>query len=158
MYRLRRASSSIPRMRTALVFAALAILALMAGCTTTFSSAPTPSVYEQLGGEPVVRKFVEDFTYLMATDDRVAEIFAFTDWAKFRPVMHDFLCEVAGGGCTYHGPDMVSAHRGIGITHGEFNVSVENMQKAMTKNDIPLSAQNRLLALLAPMRGDIVHR
>lgn len=158
MYRLRRASSASPRMRTALVFAALAVVALLAGCTTTAPKDPAPSVYEQLGGEPAVRQLVNDFTYLMATDERVAEIFAFTDWAKFRPVMHDFLCEVAGGGCTYHGPDMVAAHRGIGISHGEFNVSVENMQKAMTKNDIPLSAQNRLLALLAPMRSDIVHR
>jgi hemoglobin len=136
-------------------FAALAI----AGCATRTPAppGPEPSVYEQLGGEPAVRQVVKDFTSMMARDERVKEIFAFTDWRKFRPVMHDFLCQVSGGGCTYEGPDMLAAHRGIGISHGEFNVSVELMQVAMSRNDIPLSAQNRLLALLAPMREDIVH-
>lgn len=157
MYRLPRASSAHPRRRIALFFAAMAVIVLLAGCSTTQARAE-PSVYAQLGGEPVVRRLVDDFTYMMANDERVEDIFAFTDWAKFRPVFHDFICHVSGGGCGYDGPDMAAAHRGIGITHGEFNVSVELMQKAMTKNDIPLPAQNRLLAILAPMHGDIVHR
>ena len=138
----------------------LSVALLCAGCASVSrpTSAPDASLYEALGGEPAVRQLVRDFTSMMARDDRVKEIFAFTDWGAFRPTMHDFLCQVSDGGCEYEGSDMRTAHRGVGITHAEFNVSVELMQKAMNKNRIPLSAQNRLLARLAGFHGDIVHQ
>ncbi|MEM6638408.1 MAG: group 1 truncated hemoglobin [Pseudomonadota bacterium] len=158
MFRFRRRSEFKPRMRVGVIMALISALLLASGCASTHAPAPQKSVYEQLGGELAVRRFIEDFTWMMAHDERVAEIVAFTDWEHFRPVMHDYICHVSGGGCDYHGQSMADAHRGIGITHGEFNVSVELMQKAMTQNDIPLSAQNRLLAVLAPQRPDIVHR
>ena len=138
----------------------LLVVILCAGCASVSRPVPAQeaSLYDQLGGEPVVRQLVKDFTSMMARDARVKEIFAFTDWRAFRPTMHDFLCQVADGGCHYEGSDMRTAHRGVGITHAEFNVSVELMQKAMTKNRIALSAQNQLLARLAGFHGDIVHQ
>ncbi|MFK8017884.1 MAG: DUF3034 family protein [Gammaproteobacteria bacterium] len=100
----------------------------------------------------------DDYVYLMATDERMAETFAFTDFDVFQPHLYNQVCEIAGGPCQYTGSDMVQAHKGIGITEAEFNASVELLQKAMNDNGTPLAAQNRLLALLAPMQSDVIEK
>jgi hemoglobin len=42
------------------------------------------------------------------------------------------------------------------ITKGNFNALVEVLQTSMDAKKIPFSAQNRLLAQLAPMHRDII--
>jgi hemoglobin len=46
----------------------------------------------------------------------------------------------------------------LNIDRAAFNALVEDLQKAMDKNDVPFHAQNRLLAKLAPMYRDIEER
>ena len=53
---------------------------------------------------------------------------------------------------------MDESHRKFGITNGDFNALVEDLQTAMNHADVPFGTQNRLLALLAPMQRDIVTR
>ena len=53
---------------------------------------------------------------------------------------------------------MKKSHIKLGITEREFNALVEQLQQAMDEEDIPFHTQNRLLALLAPMKKDIVER
>ena len=56
------------------------------------------------------------------------------------------------------GDTMVQIHKGMNISEVEFNASVELLQQAMDEASIPLSAQNRLLAELAPMRSDMLYK
>ncbi len=49
------------------------------------------------------------------------------------------------------GKDMSATHLHQGITPRDFNVLVENPQRAMDKEGVPFAAQNKLLAKLAPM-------
>ena len=44
------------------------------------------------------------------------------------------------------------------ISEAQFNATVEDLIKAMNDAGTPTTAQNRLLALLAPMHGDITRR
>jgi hemoglobin len=46
----------------------------------------------------------------------------------------------------------------MGVTHADFNALVEHLIIAMEKHNIPVSAQNQLLAKLAPMYGDIAEK
>jgi hemoglobin len=128
---------------------------LLTGCVT---GAPQPTVYEQLGGADGVEAIVADFVYLMATDDKLAQMFEFTDFETLQQHLEDQFCELTGGGCTYAGRDMVEAHKGLNMTHREFNLGVEHLQQAMIDNDTPVAAQNRLLAILAPTRPDVVKK
>jgi hemoglobin len=56
----------------------------------------------------------------------------------------------------YSGDDMREAHRGHGVSEGDFNALVEDLIDVMDANAVPLATQNRLLARLAPMHGDVV--
>ncbi|HAS23976.1 MAG TPA: group 1 truncated hemoglobin, partial [Idiomarina loihiensis] len=52
--------------------------------------------------------------------------------------------------------DMKTSHRNMGVDNADFNALVEHLIAAMEKEDVPVSAQNQLLGVLAPMHGDIV--
>jgi hemoglobin len=53
---------------------------------------------------------------------------------------------------------MEESHKGQSLTPSDFNALVENLQDAMRAQGIPMPAQNRLLARLAPMRAQIIDR
>ena len=67
------------------------------------------------------------------------------------------FCELSGGPCKLKGPDMKRVHEGFDIDRAGFNALVEVLQQAMDAQGIAFSAQNRLLAQLAPMHRDIVN-
>jgi len=89
---------------------------------------PDKALYRQLGGEQGVDRLV---TALL---DEV----------------------YAGGPCTYQGLDMRAAHSGLDIRHDEFDAFVEDLIIAMERSGIATPAQNRLLAIFAPMREKVV--
>jgi truncated hemoglobin YjbI len=69
----------------------------------------------------------------------------------------DQFCEVSGGPCKLQGPSMKQVHEGFEIDRKAFNALVEVLQQVMDAQGIPFSAQNRLLAKLAPMHRDIIN-
>jgi hemoglobin len=51
---------------------------------------------------------------------------------------------------------MKAAHAGMGITGGEFEAVVDDLVQTLDHYKVPDREKNELLAMLAPMRGDIV--
>jgi hemoglobin len=52
---------------------------------------------------------------------------------------------------------MKQAHAGMDINKNNFNALVEVLQQAMEAQGIAFTAQNKLLAKLAPMHRDIIN-
>ncbi len=138
-----------------LIFVLLALL--VTACTANAPLRKT-TLYDDLGGKAGVDAIVNDLLNIFADDPRVAPFFANTNIPRFGRLFAEYLCRAADGGCEYTGSDMQESHIGLGITEKSFNAVVEGLQQAMDKNHVPLRAQNRLLAKLAPQRKDIVHR
>jgi hemoglobin len=53
---------------------------------------------------------------------------------------------------------MRDVHAGHHISNAEFFDLVEVLRDAMRAQNVPLSARNELLAILAPMKRDVVKR
>ncbi|MGH7554316.1 MAG: group I truncated hemoglobin [Longimicrobiales bacterium] len=68
------------------------------------------------------------------------------------------VCNVTGGPCSYTGRDMLTTHRGMGVTDGEFDALVEDLSLALDKLSVPGAEKGELLGALAPLRGQIVKR
>jgi hemoglobin len=118
-----------------------------------------PSLYKRLGGREGIATVVGDFTANMAADPRVNERFKGMKpeaLEKFRSNLSDQICEAAGGPCSYVGKDMKATHAGMKITEAEWNATVENLVKALDKNNVDAKAKQELLAALGPMKPDIV--
>lgn len=116
------------------------------------------SLYQQLGGEPGITRIVEGMLLRIAEDPRIVEHFQSVDIQRVRDKLVEKFCAEAGGPCTYSGDSMEESHKGMALTPSDFNALVENLQASMTAEAVPVPTQNRLLARLAPMRGQVIDR
>ena len=122
--------------------------------------APKPAndaLYRALGGQTGLVKLMDDFMQRLLADPRMKPFFIDVDQPHVKEQLVAQFCEVSGGPCKLEGPDMKTVHDGIDINKGHFNALVEVLQQAMDAQGIAFSAQNRLLAQLAPMHRDIIN-
>ena len=116
------------------------------------------TLYEQLGGKPAITKVVHDMITNVAADNRINHFFAKTNLPHLQMELVNQVCEGTGGPCKYTGLNMQQAHKGMNLSTADFNALVEDLQKSMDSNNVPLGLQNQLLAILAPMEPDVVHQ
>lgn len=116
------------------------------------------SLYRQLGGERGVTRIVEGMLLRIAADPRIVAHFQDVDIQRLRDKLIEQFCAEAGGPCVYTGDSMQESHKGLALTPSDFNALVEDLQAAMTEEGVSIPAQNRLLARLAPMRGQVIDR
>ena len=120
---------------------------------------PPPTLYKRLGGREGIALVVGDFVTNMAGDSRVNARFKDMkgpDVEKLKSNLADQICDATGGPCAYVGRDMKTTHKGMNITEGEWNATVEALVKALDKNNVPAGAKTALLSALSPMKADIV--
>lgn len=130
---------------------------------TDTHTTPTDSVYAQLGGDAGVNAVLTSFIGHVGGDARINWFFANTDLAALQGLLHDQICEATGGGCSYTGKDMLSAHLGMAITDAQFSALVEDLLLGLDDNSVPYTADfsgglpaDTLMLALAGMQGDIV--
>ncbi len=113
-------------------------------------------VFKEFGGKPGLVALMNDFMDNLMADPVTKPYFENADRNHIKAELVDQFCVILDGPCTYTGKDMAAAHRGMNIDHAAFNALVEDLQRAMSKRDIPFRAQNKLLAKLAPMHRQII--
>ncbi|TDK28440.1 group 1 truncated hemoglobin [Luteimonas aestuarii] len=132
------------------------VILLTVLCCGACASAPQRSVYDDLGGQAGIEQLVEDLLVRVSDDPRIAPLFIGVDIVNLHSRLSEHLCAEAGGPCVYAGKNMVDAHAHVDINAAHFNALVENLVETMEARGVPRSAQNRLLARLAPMQRDVV--
>jgi hemoglobin len=131
---------------------ALLLLLAFSGCV---SMKPT-SLYDDLGGEKGVADLTDRLIAKYRADTRINGIFQDTNFDYFRARLIEDICQRAGGGCEYKGLSMAEAHSGMQISEAEFNYFVEDSQAAMDELGLATATQNRLLAILARDRANVI--
>jgi hemoglobin len=116
----------------------------------------TKSLYDRLGGGDAINKLTESWVARVGGDDRANGKFIRTDIERLMTEVVDQLCEATGGPCTYTGRSMLETHAGMKVTAGEFDVVMQHLGAALDELNIPKTEQDELVALLRPMRDDIV--
>ena len=115
-------------------------------------------LYWRLGGTPAITAVVDDFVGNVAADRRINRFFAHTDIGRLKFYLVQQICAGTGGPCIYTGRDMRSVHAGLGIRSRHFNALVQDLGKTLNKFKVPAREQKELVAILAPMKKDIVTR
>ena len=116
------------------------------------------SLYRELGEQSGITRIVEGMLLNIAADPRIVRHFENIDIERLRDKLAEQICVEAGGPCTYTGDSMEESHKGQNLSPSDFNALVENLQEAMSAQNVPMPAQNRLLARLAPMRAQVIDR
>jgi hemoglobin len=113
------------------------------------------SLYARIGDEKFVR-IVDEYVDRLSTDRRTKRAFDGSDLKRVKRVLTEQLCDLAGGPCEYSGDSMRDVHAGHGIVEGEFLSGVELLRDVLKEQGVALRERNELLALLAPMKRDVV--
>lgn len=131
----------------------IAITLYLSAC----ASQPEQSVYQQLGGQEKVTEIVQNFIYEIEFNETIFEYFKETDIQRFHDKLIEHICVHTGGPCEYTGDTMEQVHSGMQITEADFNLTVDLLVNAMTKANIPHRLQNKVLAIFAPMRKQMIY-
>jgi|SRR5665213_1867137 len=142
------------------------ILATVAaiGLTSALSAADRePSLYERLGGKPAIQAVASDLVDRILLDQRVNKWFAHAaatpeNASAYKAKLADFLCQNTGGPCQYTGRDMVTAHKGRGVTSDAFNAVVQDLTAALDKFKVPQKEKTDLLGIVATLKSSIVQK
>lgn len=113
------------------------------------------ATFEAFGGKEGLIKIMDDFMIGLIADPRTKAFFDNDKQTFIKAMLVEQMCELMNGGCKYPGRDMTTSHANMKVNREAFNALVEQFQFAMDKHNVPFSAQNKLLAKLAPMYREI---
>jgi hemoglobin len=134
------------------------LAAAMITLARIFPARAAGGVLDDFRGKEGLTAIMEDFDGFIMADPRTRPFFEKVDRNRIKQQLVIQFCQLLGGECVYRGANMKGLHRGLGITMEDFNALIEALQDSMDKHDVPFRAQNKLLALLAPMHRDIVEK
>ena len=142
----------------------LAILLMAAVAAPVALAAPQataqPSLYKRLGGYDALAAVTDDALARFIADPQLARFFAgMNNASKKRVRQHfvDFLCEISGGPCAYHGRDMKTAHDGMNISEQDWTAAVNDLKATLDKFKVPAKEQGEVLGAVSSLKADIVH-
>lgn len=138
-----------------------AVILMGAGC------ASQPTLYDRLGGEPAIKKVVDDFVANAAPDAKVnftrkdaagKEMWQATpeNVAKLKGHLVAFICMATGGPQKYTGRSMAEVHKGMHISESEFGASADDLVKALKKNGVQQKEIDEVVKIVGSTKGDIV--
>lgn len=114
------------------------------------------TLFDRLGGSAAIKAVVDDFVARCAADDRINQKFARTDVSRLKSMLVDQVTVATGGRGSYTGRSMADTHRGMGVTAGEFDALVGDLVATLDQLNVPAAQRDELLAILGPLRPDIV--
>ena len=119
------------------------------------------SLYERLGGQPAVDAVASSLVDRILADTRVNKWFAHAasspqNTAAYKAKLSSFICVSVGGPCKYTGLDMVTAHKGRGVTEDAFNAVAENLTKTLDQLKVPEAEKKEVMTLVGSLKPSIV--
>jgi hemoglobin len=136
-------------MKRIALLAALLLLTPLAGRAET-------TLFDDLGGREGISAFTTDLVERLVKDPRIGHFFAETDMPRLHDRLTDMFCHLTGEKRRYRGANMKHAHEGFGIHDADFDTLVEDLEKAMDDHNVSWGTQARFLAVLAPLKRDVV--
>ena len=146
------------RFRTLFVCSLLLLVAM----STLAADAPkSPSLYTRLGGYDAIAAVTDDFIARLAADKQLSRFIvghSQDSLMKLRQHVVEFLCNATGGPCVYMGRDMKTAHKGMGITESDWDLSVKALTATLDKFKVPEKEKGEVLAAVGPLKAQIVEK
>ncbi len=127
--------------------------------TATTEQTSATSLYERLGRREGIRLVVDDFVANASASPQVGARFKAVPPAQLEKVktnIADFICDAAGGPCSYLGRPLKDVHAPMKLTQADWNACVDALSKAADKQGVKPADRDALLELIAPSMKDVV--
>ncbi len=114
------------------------------------------SLFEQLGGEDVLREVVRDFYRRIFDDVMIGFFFRGLDRDHLIERELEFASQVLGGPLTYQGRSMRETHQRHPILSGHFDRRQQILRQSLQDSGIPPSAAEAWIQAGERMRDQII--
>jgi len=144
-----------------MLLAALGLWVLVGTVSLAQTQAAAPTLYKRLGGYDAIAAVTDDFIPRLVNDKVIGRyLVGLSDnsKARLRQLFVDQICAATGGPCVYVGRDMKTAHKGLGISGAEWDISVKHLVDTLDKFKVPEKEKSELLAAVSALKPDIVEK
>lgn len=114
------------------------------------------SLYDQLGQEPGITKAVDEFYERVLSDPSLQPYFSDADVDDVRRHQVLLLSSVSGGPLQYTGRALDRVHRGLGVTHEDFDRVVDHLAGTLDDLGAPGEVRDQVTAVLFAQRSAVV--
>lgn len=114
------------------------------------------SLYERLGGTNGITQIANDLVDIHLSNPAIAPRFINSNPEALKKGAASFFISATGGPKIYEGKDMLETHRGMNISEHEFLATIDDVLKALQKNNIGQREQEEALFAVYSMKSDIV--
>jgi len=148
-----------------LLLPGLVVATLFCGMSFAQTAPQTPatgkSLYERLGGEPAVQAVASGLVDRILADTRVNKWFTHAastpeNTKAYKAKLSAFICQAVGGPCQYTGRDMVTAHKGRGVTNEAFAAVAEDLSAQLDALKVPAREKGEVMQLVGSLKPMIV--
>lgn len=117
-----------------------------------------PSLYDRLGGASVMTAVVDELIDVAVADPLNGQVLRKVNTKRLKAKIHEQVCMMTGGPCVFDGDDMRTTHAGHGVTEAHFYRLVEHLVAILDRHGVAAREKNDLLAVLAPLKREVVSR
>lgn len=114
------------------------------------------SLYKRLGGSEGITQIANDLVNFHLSNPTIAPRFINSTPEKLKTGAATFFISVTGGPQVYEGKDMLETHKGMNISEHEFLATLDDVIKALQKNNVGQREQEETLFAVYSMKSDIV--
>lgn len=119
------------------------------------------SLFERLGGTEGISSIVDGLMEVHIVNPDIKHVFLpiANDperLEKFNKHVKEFLSAGTGGGATYTGVDLPTAHKGLGTTAKEFISAVDDILLVLGKHNIDEETKKDMLYILYSLKGAVI--
>ena len=117
------------------------------------------TLYERLGGYDAVAAVADALLQRLRADSQLGRFWenrGADGIAREKQLLIDFLCASAGGPLLYTGRDMVTSHRGMGITVSDWEIFIGHLEATLQQFELPTAEFEDVLGFIQSTREEIV--
>jgi hemoglobin len=115
-----------------------------------------PTLFDELGGEPVLRRVVDRFIDRVFDDMMIGFMFARADRQRVKDKEFEFAAQHLGGPVEYTGRPLDAAHRAHRIFDGQFSRRLMILRETLEEQGVPERVKRHWLAHTEALRSTLV--
>ncbi|MDX1967339.1 MAG: group 1 truncated hemoglobin [Planctomycetaceae bacterium] len=117
------------------------------------------NLYQRLGGYDAIAAVADNLLPRLRADSQLGRFWAHRGddgIAREKQLLISFLGACAGGPVLYTGRDMVTAHRGMRISHSDWSIFLDHLQATLDAFQVPAPERAEVIAFIESTKAEIV--
>ena len=119
------------------------------------------SLYQRLGGYDSMAAVADDLLPRLMADPLLGRFWQNRGEDGIRrekQLLIDFLCANSGGPLTYVGRDMLTAHKGMGISEKDWDNFTAHLNETLKHFQVPEKEKSEVFGFMDSLKNDIVEK